>query len=146
MDDTLCENFFLQPTHTCQRRYEALRAVFVEHRPLHLVAQQHGYAYGTLRNLVTQFRAQCHSGQVPPFSPHRRAGGLPTEVPPTPNCQPSPISGNSPWPQAAACAAVPPACSCSCRCWRSSALIAWSQGPVTPGLKWFQRRLRCSAC
>ena len=34
MDRQPYEAFFLQPTDTWHRRYEALRAVFVEHRPL----------------------------------------------------------------------------------------------------------------
>src|SRR6516165_8926907 len=68
MDDPLCRNYFLQPTHTQQRRYEALRAVFVERRPLVEVAQAFGYQYGTLRNLVSRLRSQCHAGQMPPFS------------------------------------------------------------------------------
>ena len=75
MNDTLCESFFLQPTQPLHRCYEILRAVFVEHRPLQDVAQQYGYRYGSLRNLVTRFRAQCQRGQVPPFSPRRHAVG-----------------------------------------------------------------------
>lgn len=70
MDNTLCAAFFDQPTQPLQRRYEALRAVFLEHRPVQDVAQQYGYSYGGLRNLMTQFRAQCQQGQLPPFSSH----------------------------------------------------------------------------
>jgi hypothetical protein len=83
MDETLCEAFFGQPSHPLQRRYEALRAVFLEHRPVPEVATQFGYTYGSLRNLMTQFRDQCRRGQPPPFSPHRhadaRAARLPTQ-------------------------------------------------------------------
>jgi hypothetical protein len=67
MADTRCRNFFLQPTQTLHRRYEALRAFFVDHRPLLEIAQEYGYRYGSLRNLVARFRAQCCSGHVPPF-------------------------------------------------------------------------------
>jgi hypothetical protein len=70
MDETLCEAFFGQPSHPLQRRYEALRAVFLEHRPVPEVATQFGYTYGSLRNLMTQFRDQCRRGQSPPLSPH----------------------------------------------------------------------------
>jgi hypothetical protein len=75
MDDAACQNFFLQPAQTLHRQYEALRAVFVAHQPLLQVARQFGYRYGSLRNLVTDFRAQCQAGQAPPFSPRRAAGG-----------------------------------------------------------------------
>lgn len=76
MDDTCCQDFFARPSSTLHRRFEALRAVFLEHRPLTEVARQLGYRYGTLRNLVSQFRAQCQIGQPPPFLPAR-----PTDVP-----------------------------------------------------------------
>jgi hypothetical protein len=72
MDDTSCRSFFADPTETFHRRYEALRAVFLEQRPLIEVAQRFGYRYGTLRNLVAEFRAQCRTGQFPPFLPPRR--------------------------------------------------------------------------
>lgn len=71
MDDTCCHDFFAHPSSTLHRRFEALRAVFLDHRPLTEVARQLGYRYGTLRNLVAQFRAQCQTGQPPPFSPAR---------------------------------------------------------------------------
>jgi hypothetical protein len=74
MDDQRCEQFFREPGQTLQRHYEALRAFFLERRPLPDIASQYGFAHGTLRNLVCQFRACCQAGQVPPFSPHRRAG------------------------------------------------------------------------
>ena len=73
MDDSLCQDFFLRPTMTAQRHYEALRAFFVHHQPLTEIAQTFGFGYGTLRNLVTAFRSQCSAGQVPPFSCNRRA-------------------------------------------------------------------------
>jgi hypothetical protein len=68
MDDSLCHDFFTHPTPTLHRRYEALRAVFLDHRPLTEIARQFGYRYGTLRNLVAQFRAQCRTSRIPPFS------------------------------------------------------------------------------
>jgi hypothetical protein len=77
MDDIPCQDFFLHPAHVVHRRYEAVRAVFVERRPLAQVARQFGYRYGSLRNLVADFRARCRAGQPPPFSPNRSAVGLP---------------------------------------------------------------------
>jgi hypothetical protein len=68
MDDTRCQQFFLEPCETLHRRYEALRAVFVEKQPQKQVAEQFGYSYGALRNLVYEFRAQCQADQAPLFS------------------------------------------------------------------------------
>ena len=56
MDDTAYRQFFTHPTQNDQRRYEALRAVFVEGRSQKQVAQQFGYTYGAFRQLVVQFR------------------------------------------------------------------------------------------
>jgi hypothetical protein len=98
MDDTCCHDFFACPGSTLHRRFEALRAVFLDHRPLTEVARQLGYRYGTLRNLVSRFRAQCQVGQPPLFLPAR-----PTDVPKedliapqlNPIPKPRPIATNS---------------------------------------------------
>jgi hypothetical protein len=71
MDDSRCLDFFLQPNQRLHRRYEALRAVFVERRPLQEVARHFGYGYGSLRNLIVNFRKQCRDDDLPPFSPNR---------------------------------------------------------------------------
>ena len=42
MDDTCCHDFFAHPCSTLHRRFEALRAVFLDHRPLTEVARQLG--------------------------------------------------------------------------------------------------------
>lgn len=68
MDDTLCQSFFLKPTDTLHRRYEALRAYFVEHRPPSEIAARFGLTYGTTCSLIRDFRAQCRDGGPPPFS------------------------------------------------------------------------------
>jgi len=96
MNDSLCENFFLQPTQPLHRRYEVLRAVFVEHRPLQDIARQYGYRYGSLRNLVTRFRVQSQRGQVPPFSPRRPAVGHTAPNRRVRSRQPSPTGASSP--------------------------------------------------
>ena len=68
MDDTPCREFFFQPTNLYQRRYEALRAVFVEGRSLKEVADQFGLAYNSLRQLLYEFRLHCRqSGDGSPF-------------------------------------------------------------------------------
>jgi hypothetical protein len=77
MKDTFCRRFFLEPKQTLHRRYEALRAVFVDQQPQMEVAKRFGYTYATLRRVVSDFRAQCRAGQAPPFSCPRSMGDLP---------------------------------------------------------------------
>jgi hypothetical protein len=76
MKDSLCSCFFLEPNQTLHRRYEALRAVFVDGQPQIEVAQHFGYTYNTMRRLVSDFRAQYRTGQVPPFSLPRHMDDL----------------------------------------------------------------------
>ncbi len=68
MDDTACQDFFARPTNPYHRRYEALRALFVEGRTPKDVAEQFGLAGRTLRQLVYEFRQHCrHSADGSPF-------------------------------------------------------------------------------
>jgi len=60
-------DYFLQPSDVSQRRYEALRAVFVEQQSLKNVAGRFDVSYGTVRNWVSEFRRGCDAGQAPPF-------------------------------------------------------------------------------
>jgi transposase len=76
MDGQICQGFFLQPTDTWHRRYEALRSVFVDARSLSEVADRFAVSYGTVRNWISQFRRQLDQGQPPPFSRHRCEGVL----------------------------------------------------------------------
>jgi len=48
--------FFTQPVPAWQRRYEALRAFFVDRLPTRLVAERFGFAPGYVRLLCHQFR------------------------------------------------------------------------------------------
>jgi transposase-like protein len=66
-------DYFLQPSDVSQRRYEALRAVFVEQQSLKHVAGRFDVRYGTVRNWVSEFRRSCDAGQAPPFSLRREA-------------------------------------------------------------------------
>jgi hypothetical protein len=68
MDDAPCRQFFVAPQQTFHRRYEALRAFFVEGRPLADIAAQFGYKTNALKAMVSKFRAQRRSGHTPPFS------------------------------------------------------------------------------
>jgi hypothetical protein len=96
MDDLCCEQFFREPCQPQQRHYEALRAFFLDRRPLPDIARQFGFAHGTLRNVVSQFRARCQAGQVPPFSVLLRADDRSAAAavvrPRVPTRQPSPIA------------------------------------------------------
>jgi Helix-turn-helix domain len=68
VDDSPCRRYFIEPNDTLHRRYEALRAYFVQQRPLREIATQFGYTYDTLRQVIHQFRTQCRSGSPPLFS------------------------------------------------------------------------------
>ena len=67
MDAATYQQFFLEPDDSWQRRYEALRALFVDQRQPKHVAQHFGVSYGTLSNWASEFRAQCDSGERSPF-------------------------------------------------------------------------------
>lgn len=69
MDDIPCRRFFLEPQQPAHRRYAALRAFFVDGLSPQDVAAQFGSTYQTVRSWVRDFRAQCHAGRLPPFSP-----------------------------------------------------------------------------
>jgi hypothetical protein len=63
------------------------------------IARQFGYRYGTLRNRVARFRAQCRTGRIPPFSRPRLTDD-PKElhlsiIPHNPIPRPRPIATNS---------------------------------------------------
>ena len=69
MDDTAYREFFKQPTQTYHRRYEALRAVFVDQRSQKEVAQAFGFTYDSMRQLVREFRQYCDAENEPAESP-----------------------------------------------------------------------------
>ena len=80
MEDRHCRQYFLAPQQTTQRRYEALRAVFVADEPLAVVAQRFGYKVSALKSMASRFRAECRRGITPPFSCRTAAVGLPGRV------------------------------------------------------------------
>jgi transposase-like protein len=119
MDDTAYQEFFTNPSQTYHRRYEALRAVFVEGRSQKDAADEFGFTYGSLRQLVLQFRQTCGAQEESPFfetlvqaAQQRRAmtGKLPNRR--------LPIAGNCCSPAKSRCESEPErqACFCSCRC------------------------------
>lgn len=86
MDDQHIQQFFLDPRQPELRRYEIVRAYFLERQAMPDIARRFGLAHGTIRNLVSQFRSQFHNGSTPPFSfrlradAHRAVGGIPRPV------------------------------------------------------------------
>jgi hypothetical protein len=67
MDGQLGRRFFLDPQITFQRRYEALRAVIAEDRPVTEVAAKFGYKPAALSVMISRFNSQLRRGCVPPF-------------------------------------------------------------------------------
>jgi hypothetical protein len=86
VDDSSCLRYFLEPNDTLHRRYEALRAYFVQRRSLQEIATQFGYTYDTLRQVIHQFRTRCRSGTPPLFSPNRNPDVRPKPPRPGPSC------------------------------------------------------------
>ena len=77
MDGSHASRFFLEPTQTFQRRYEALRAVSLNGEPPAIVAQRFGYKVSALKSMACRFRAECRRGVTPPFSFPTAAGAIP---------------------------------------------------------------------
>ena len=68
MEDQRCSQESLAPQETAHRRYEALRAVFVDSEPLAIFAQRFGYKVSALKSMACHFRTNCRRGVTPPFS------------------------------------------------------------------------------
>jgi hypothetical protein len=133
MDDPRLQEFFANPQFPQQRRYEAIRAAVIERQPLQEVAKRFGFAYGTLRNLISQFRTCIRHGQIPPFSL-----GVPMEdrqpilLDLAPTNPPSPTVAYSPWTVHVPFIRAWRGSSCSCHCRRNLALTALFTRPVIP--------------
>jgi len=69
MVDIVCQRFFSHPQDVQQRRYEALRSVFLDGRSQKEVAEEFGYRYDSLRQLVCEFRQWCHEADDVKASP-----------------------------------------------------------------------------
>src|SRR6516165_8098412 len=68
MDVQLGRRYFAEPQLTFHRRYEALRAFFVEDRPAEEVAARFGYKPAAFRVIISRFNSQLRRGAAPPFS------------------------------------------------------------------------------
>ena len=75
MDGIHTSRFFLEPKPTFQRRYEALRAIFVDAEPLDQVAERFGNKSSALRSMACRFRGDCRRGVTPPFFSRTAADG-----------------------------------------------------------------------
>lgn len=61
------QRFFTRPKEFLHRRYECLRAVFVDGIAMKDAAERFKVAYGTVRNWAHEFRAVHDQGESPPF-------------------------------------------------------------------------------
>ena len=69
MDDTAYHEFFTNPTQPYHRRYEALRAIFVDGRSQKEVAEEFGFEYSSMRQLAYEFRLYCDAENTSEESP-----------------------------------------------------------------------------
>ncbi len=99
MDDQPCRDYFLRPRSPSHRRYEALRAVFIDGRPTAEVAADFGYKPAAFKVLISRFRHDVRSRNGPPFSSpmaaDARRDGLAARTAADPTRPPSPIGGPS---------------------------------------------------
>ena len=88
MTDSLCRNFFTEPTQPMQRRYDILRAHFVEENSIADLAERFQLNFYTVRSWVREFRKQCQAGNAPPlFSIPSLVARIGTRDRPLPDCQ-----------------------------------------------------------
>jgi len=140
MDDTAYREFFKQPTQTYHHRYEALRAVFVDQRSQKEVAEEFGFTYGSMRQLVFEFRQYCDTQDEPTESPffEMSMSDVPSRVTTTAPIHLYPIDANSFYRIANRCVSEQErqACSCSCLCWLSWGSTSWCSRPAIRGRRW----------
>ena len=67
MNGSNFSHYFLTPEQPTHRRYEALRAVFVDDEPMQEVAQRFELSYGTVRNWASEFSRTYEANEIPPF-------------------------------------------------------------------------------
>jgi len=61
------ESFFDNPKSVQHRRYEILRARFVEHAPVKDIAGRFGLSFFTVQSLIRDFKAALDKGETPDF-------------------------------------------------------------------------------
>jgi hypothetical protein len=109
-----------------------LRAYFVQQRPLREIATQFGYTYGTLRQVIHEFRSQCRAGTPPLCSRPRSTDVRPDPQRLVPRRPKSPTDAACASNQDDGCGVESRASSCSCRCWPTSASINSSKWRAIP--------------
>ncbi len=140
MDGDRYEQFFLQPQDPWHRRYEALRAVFVEGQSMADVAQRLDVAHGTVRNWASDFRKQQDLGDAPPFFASRIGNVI---LPNRPlkkmtNGQRSRMCSSCRWKRDGGFVHGLRASSCSGPCWPNYGSIeSWAE-PSIPVPRWFR--------
>lgn len=142
MDGSACDRFFREPTEPTHRRFEALRAVFVDNHSMQEVAERFGYSYGAVRNMVSEFRAACDSGAPPPFSSRGRRV-VPLAVAPRPKRPRLPTRGAFLSFPVVGIERGSLASISSCRCWRSSASTPSLIRRNIPARGWSPPSARC---
>ena len=99
MGDQPGRTFFLEPRSTFHRRYEALRAFFVDEQPPAEIAARFGYKPAAFKVMISRFRAHARRDTIPPFSSPTAGADLPAGYAARTSAGPtrprSPISG--PW-------------------------------------------------
>ena len=139
-------DFFVHPVEAAHRRYEALRCVFVEERPMKEVAGRYDVSYGTIRNWVSEFCRGQDDGQSAPFLPRRHVG-----VPRPMNFLPmtrirqskSPMFRRYRWRPDVDWSRGTRGSSYSCPCSPKSASTVWRRRPITRGRKWCRPPTLC---
>jgi hypothetical protein len=69
MDDQALHKFFANPTQLYHRQYEAARAVVMDGRSQKEVAEEFGFQYHSLRQLIYELRQSLKVARKPTESP-----------------------------------------------------------------------------
>lgn len=133
------ERFFLEPNDSIHRRYETLRAVFVDKLPMKEVAGRFDVHYGTVRNWASEFRAQHEAKQAPFFSRAATSSRMTNKMTPSN----TPMSKHCRWRPDDAWSRVTPVSFCFSRCWPLCDLIGSCKRRTTPVRKWCLPPMRC---
>jgi len=80
MGESSYRKFFTRPKDCVHRRYECLRAVFVDGMAMQDAAERFKVAYGTVRNWAHEFRTVHDQRESPPFL-FTQNGGVPLTKP-----------------------------------------------------------------
>lgn len=140
MDRNTCQQFFLQPGENAQRRYEVLRAVFIDDDTALEAAERFQLSHGTVRNWVSQFSAELERGERPPFS-KAVAMRRPVESMRT-NRRTLPMFKSFPSSQDGDCGHGWRGSFCSCPSWLDSdSTDLWSR-PAIPDRRWYLLQAR----